>query len=125
MDNAQRNLIKKKILKCLTEDFKNNQAIFDKKEGWQCFNGTDLDMVMDKVVKGLEMAKHDINKGKGEKDLIAGVVGSLPSRQDYLKTMLDWHDEYLKDGNFNIPLDHEQSEYLSWLANRLAKVYGQ
>ena len=60
-----------------------------------------------------------------KKDLIAGVVGSLPSRQDYLKTMLDWHDEYLKDGNFNIPLDHEQSEYLSWLANRLAKVYGQ
>jgi hypothetical protein len=76
MDNAQRNLIKKKILKCLTEDFKNNQAIFDKKKGWQCFNGTDLDMVMDKVVKGLEMAKHDIDKGKGEKDLIAGVVDS-------------------------------------------------
>jgi len=38
---------------------------------------------------------------------------------------LDWHDEYLKDGKFNIPLDHEQSEYLSWLAYRLAKVYGQ
>ena len=53
MTNRERNLIKKKILKCLTEDFKNNQAIFDKKEGWQVFNGTDLDMVMDKVVKGI------------------------------------------------------------------------
>lgn len=61
MTNKERNLIKKKILKCLTEDFKNNQAIFDKKEGWQVFNGTDLDMVMDKVVKGLEMAKHELN----------------------------------------------------------------
>ena len=35
MTNKERNLIKKKILKCLTEDFKGNQAIFDKKEGWQ------------------------------------------------------------------------------------------
>lgn len=62
MTNKERNLIKKKILKCLTEDFKGNQAIFDKKGGWQVFNGTDLDMVMDAVVKGLEMAKHEINK---------------------------------------------------------------
>lgn len=28
-----------------------NQAIFDEKEGWQCFNGTDLDMVMEKFDK--------------------------------------------------------------------------
>ena len=54
-------IIKKKILKCLAEDFKDNQAIFDKKSDWQVFNGTDLDMVMDAVVKGLEMAKHEIN----------------------------------------------------------------
>jgi hypothetical protein len=60
MTNKERNLIKNKILKCLTEDFKNNQAIFDKKAGWQVFNVTDLDMVMDKVVKGLEMAKHEL-----------------------------------------------------------------
>jgi hypothetical protein len=60
MTNKERNLIKKKILKCLTEDFKNNQAIFDKKAGWQVFQDTDLDMVMDKVVKGLEMAKHEL-----------------------------------------------------------------
>lgn len=60
MTNKERNIIKKKILKCLTEDFKGNQAIFDKKEGGQIFNGTDLYMVMDAVVKGLEMAKHDL-----------------------------------------------------------------
>jgi hypothetical protein len=56
MTNRQRNLIKKKILMCLTENFKNNQAIFSK-EGWQVFHGTDLTMVMDAVVKGLEFAK--------------------------------------------------------------------
>ena len=33
MTNKERNLIKKKILKYLTEDFKGNQAIFDKKGG--------------------------------------------------------------------------------------------
>ena len=61
MNNKDRNLIKKKIVKCLTEDFKNNQALFDKEGGWQVFTNTDLDMVMDKVVKGLEMAKHELN----------------------------------------------------------------
>ena len=38
MTNKERNLVKKKILKCLTEDFEGNQAIFDKKEGWQVFS---------------------------------------------------------------------------------------
>lgn len=61
MTNKERNLIKKKILNCLTEDFKNNQAIFDKQYGFQVFNDTDLNMVMDKVVKGLEMAKYELN----------------------------------------------------------------
>ena len=62
MTNKERNLIKKKIHMCLTEDFKGNQAIFDKKAGWQVFNCTDLFMVMDAVCKGLEMAKYEINK---------------------------------------------------------------
>ena len=57
MDNKQLQVIKKEILHYLTDDFKDNQAIFDKKEGWQVFNGTDLDMVMDKVVAGLYSAK--------------------------------------------------------------------
>lgn len=60
MTNKERNLIKKKILKCLTEDFEGNRAIFDKKGGWQVFNGTDLYRVMSAVVKGLEMAKHEL-----------------------------------------------------------------
>ena len=67
MTNKEWNLIKKKILKCLTEDFSNNQAIFDKKEGYQIFNGTDLYMVMDKVVGGLKLAKKELNKPDLEK----------------------------------------------------------
>lgn len=61
------------ILKCLTEDFdygrkkdgtplkrrRLNQAIFDKEEGWQHYSGTDLHMVMDKVVLGLYFALDD------------------------------------------------------------------
>lgn len=60
MTNKERNLIKNKILKCLTEDFKGNQAIFNKQGGYQIYNGTDLEMVMSSVVKGLEMAKHEL-----------------------------------------------------------------
>lgn len=52
----KKRLIKEKILKCLTEDFKNNQAIFNKKEGYSIFSGTDLEMVMEKVVKGIDFA---------------------------------------------------------------------
>ena len=66
-------LAKAKILKCLTEDFeygrrkdgkplkrkKLNQAIFDKKEGWAVYNGTNLEMVMDAVVLGLYFAIDD------------------------------------------------------------------
>jgi hypothetical protein len=54
-------LIKEKILHCLADDFKGNQAIFDRKEGWQVFNGTDLEMVMDSVIKGLKFAQAEIN----------------------------------------------------------------
>lgn len=62
MKNEERNLIKEKILKCLTEDFKGNQAIFDKEEGWQVFMRTDLYMVMNAVCKGLKMAKYEMQK---------------------------------------------------------------
>lgn len=68
MNNSDRNIIKGKILKCLTLDFKNNQAIFNKDEGSQVFNGTDLDMVMEKVVKGLEFAKTEINSYKNARN---------------------------------------------------------
>jgi len=63
MTNKEVLICKKNILKCLTECFTNNQAIFDKKQGWQVFHDTDLEMVMDKVVKGLKFAKSEIEGG--------------------------------------------------------------
>lgn len=63
MTKKEIQILKKEILKYLCEDFKDNQAIFNKKEGWQVFNGTDLSMVMDKVVGGLYSGMEKINKG--------------------------------------------------------------
>jgi len=60
MTNKEVLICKEKILKCLTEDFKRNLAIFDKEEGWQVFNDTNLRMVMDAVVKGLKFAQSEI-----------------------------------------------------------------
>ena len=65
MKNKELQIIKKEILHYLVDDFKGNQAIFDKKEGWQIFNNTDLNMVMEKVVKGLYSAKKKLG-GKDE-----------------------------------------------------------
>lgn len=74
MNKADVRLAKKKILKCLTEDFeygtnkktgeplkrkKTNQAIFDKDQGYQIYHGTDLEMVMDKIMLGLYFALED------------------------------------------------------------------
>ena len=56
-------IIKDKIVHCLADDFKGNQAIFDREAGWQIFNGTDLEMVMDAVVKGLKFAQGELNGG--------------------------------------------------------------
>jgi hypothetical protein len=56
---------------------------------------------------------------------LADVGGSLPTQQEFLKTIIDWHEECQEKGYFNIPLVHEQYEYLTWLSNRLAKVHGQ
>lgn len=61
MTNSELKLIKKQILHYLCDDFENNQAIFDKKEGFQVFNRTDLTMVMDKVVKGLKSVQNKMN----------------------------------------------------------------
>ena len=54
-------VLRKLFLKWLTEDSVTedarrkefNQAIFDPTEGFQCFNGTDLDMVMEKFDKAV------------------------------------------------------------------------
>lgn len=53
IDVKQAQEIKKAILKRLTDGKDNNQAIFDLKEGYACFNGTNLEMVMNKVVDGI------------------------------------------------------------------------
>jgi len=55
--------LREQFLKCLTvdsgtgdarrKDF--NQAIFDKDEGFACFSGTDLDMVMGKFDKAVRL----------------------------------------------------------------------
>lgn len=73
MNKQDIRLAKAKILKCLTEDFdygktksgkplarpRKNQAIFDKSQGCAIFHGTDLEMIMDKVVLGLYFAMDD------------------------------------------------------------------
>ncbi len=73
MNKSDVRLAKKKILKCLTENFeygkrkdgkplvrpRKNTAIFDKKEGYAIFHGTDLEMIMEKVVLGLYLALAD------------------------------------------------------------------
>ena len=55
-------LIKDSILHYLADDWNNhkrgkahkeNQALFDREEGFCCWNGIDLEMVMEKVVKGI------------------------------------------------------------------------
>ena len=54
--------IKESILHYLCDDWNNhkrgkvhkeNQAIFDREEGWAIYCNTDLEMVMEKVVKGI------------------------------------------------------------------------
>lgn len=60
MNNKELQIIKKEILHYLADNFKGNQAIFDRKEGWQVFSEIDLDMVMDKVVAGLYSAKNKL-----------------------------------------------------------------
>ena len=46
----QRNLLKKQIVKALTDDA---TGIFDKTKGHACYNGTNLEMVMQCVFNGL------------------------------------------------------------------------
>jgi hypothetical protein len=74
-------LCKKKILKCLTEDFtygrrkdgkplkrpKKNQAIFMEESGNPVFSGLDLTMVMDKVILGLYFALEDSDEERKNK----------------------------------------------------------
>ncbi len=76
MNKSDVRLAKKKIFKCLTEDVehgidkrtgkplkqrKTSLALFDKRGGHAIWNGTDLEMVMDKVMLGLYFALKDSN----------------------------------------------------------------
>ena len=76
MNKSDVRLAKKKILKCLTEDVeygtnkrtgeplkqrKTSLAIFDKKEGYAIWTGTDLELIMEKVTLGLYFALKDSN----------------------------------------------------------------
>ena len=73
-------------------------------------NGADVDEYLEQQVNSVDLAD---------------VGGALPTQRDFLKTTIHWHEEYNEKGHFNIPLVHEQYEYLTWLSNRLAKVHGQ
>lgn len=65
MNNKELNIIKKEILRYLCEKFDNNPCpLFDRKDGFQCYNDTDLTMIMDKVVSGLKSAQQLINDKK-------------------------------------------------------------
>lgn len=69
MTNGDVQTIKEEILHYLCDDWNNhkrgkahreNQAIFDRKEGYQVFCNVDLEMVMDKVVKALYCCKDKV-----------------------------------------------------------------
>ena len=63
MNNKELQVIKKEIIHYLCDEFKGNeQPLFDRERGFQNYNGTDLTMVMDKVVKGLKSAQEKIRE---------------------------------------------------------------
>jgi hypothetical protein len=71
MTNGDVQIIKEEILHYLCDDWNNhkrgkahkeNQAIFDRKDGEANFLGTDLEMVMDKVVTALYVCKDKVGK---------------------------------------------------------------
>ena len=63
MTNKELQVIKKEIIRYLCDEFKGNeQPLFDRERGFQNYNGTDLTMVMDKVVKGLKSAQEKIRE---------------------------------------------------------------
>lgn len=70
MLNAQDfKLIEKEIEKHLCDKTEANPyPIFNREQGYQIYNGTDLQMVMDKVKAGIEAAKSKIEKEWEEED---------------------------------------------------------
>lgn len=76
MNKRDARLVKKQILKCLTTDFKYksgkitrlNNALFDRKEGYQIYSGITLEMIMDAVVLGIYLALSDTDGPGSEKE---------------------------------------------------------
>ena len=75
MTNGDVQIIKEEILHYLCDDWNNhkrgkahkeNQAIFDREEGYQVFGGTDLIMVMDRVIKALYVCKDKVGTSYDE-----------------------------------------------------------
>lgn len=76
--------IKKSILHYLCDDWNNhkkgkvhkeNQAIFDKEDGYAVFSGTDLEMVMDKVVSGIwSVDFEEVFNGYVDKETIKNIL---------------------------------------------------
>lgn len=65
MTNKEAQIIKEEIIHWLCDDWNNgahkeNQAIFDRKDGRAIYSGTDLEMVMDKVVNALYVCKDKV-----------------------------------------------------------------
>lgn len=75
MNKRDARLVKKQILKCLTTDFKyksgrltrHNNALFDKKEGYQIYSEIDLTMIMDAITLGIYLALSDTDGPGSEK----------------------------------------------------------
>lgn len=99
--------IKDSIMHYLCDDWNNhkrgkahkeNQALFDRKDGYAIWNNTDLEMIMEKVVKGIyavDLADHDkqiINKYRDK--VKEDVSARLKARKHYLTD-----DEYEQEVN--------------------------
>lgn len=60
MTNKDIKTLKEEILHYLCDDFEGNQAIVDRKGRYAIFNEIDLEMIMEKVEKALNICKDKI-----------------------------------------------------------------
>jgi hypothetical protein len=88
MTSKEIQICKQQILKCLTEDFKGNRPIFDKHQGWQIFSETNLEMVMDSVVKGLKFAQHKLSNSDYAQ-CIDEIVEEFPPGESVCRSILE------------------------------------
>lgn len=66
MTDKELQICKKNIIKCLIENFNGNRALFDKEEGWSMFNAICSEMVIEKVVMGLELSQNSLSNNDYE-----------------------------------------------------------